>query len=76
MLDRDLDVEDVRRVLRDSRTIEEYDDETRLLLGRSGVRPVHVVARDAEGRDALFVITVYEPDPRRWDASFSARRRT
>lgn len=44
-----------------------------LVLGRSGTRPLHVVIR--EGPDTVFVITVYEPDPDRWDSAFLRRRR-
>ncbi|MHB1598182.1 MAG: DUF4258 domain-containing protein [Acidimicrobiales bacterium] len=72
MLDRGLDVEDVRAALRSSETIEEHDDASRLVLGRSGLRALHVVVKDVEPV-GVFVVTVYEPDPGRWDASLRRR---
>ncbi len=55
-------------------TIEDYEDETRLVFGRPGIRPLHVVVRENEMNHTTFVITVYEPELLRWDASFKARR--
>ncbi len=73
MLEWNLDVADVEAALAACETIEEYEDQTRLVLGRSGVRPLHVVIRENEMTQTTFVITVYEPDPSRWDASFKNR---
>ena len=71
MLQWDIDIADVISVLADHETIEEYDDGTKLLLGRSGVRALHIVTKD-DGA-VVFVITVYEPDPLRWNPSFQRR---
>jgi hypothetical protein len=60
MLDFGLDVSDIRAAVDSGETIEEYED-SRLLLGRSGVRPVHVVVRDEE--PLIFVITATSPTP-------------
>lgn len=73
MLEWRLDVADVERALDSSRTVEEYEDDARLLLGRSGVRPVHLVVRHDDQADVTYVITLYEPDPMKWDASFERR---
>lgn len=67
---------DVEAVLTEGETIEEYDDGARLVLGRSGPRPLHVVVRDDETTGRIFVITVYEPDPGLWDAAFRRRRQS
>ena len=67
-----LDVAHVEVALADGETIEEYDDGAKLILGRSGVRALHVVIRDE--KSARFVITVYEPSPFKWDAAFRRRR--
>ncbi|MDQ3680922.1 MAG: DUF4258 domain-containing protein [Actinomycetota bacterium] len=75
MLEWRLDVDDVEAVLANGETIEEYEDGSRLLLGRTGTRPVHAVVADEEVAGVTIVITVYEPDPERWDASFRQRRR-
>jgi hypothetical protein len=73
MLDWDVDPNDIAAVLATGETIEEYDDGSRLVLGRRAVRPIHVVAADVM-EDTTVVITVYEPSSSRWDATFRARR--
>ena len=75
MLDYSIDVPDVEASLVDGETIEEYEDGSRLVLGRAGLRPVHVVVREDDAGGVPFVITVYEPDEQRWDATFRHRRR-
>jgi hypothetical protein len=62
------------------RIVEEYPDDrpypSVLVLGRaSGGRPVHVVRAYAPEDDEVIVITVYEPDPNRWDEEFRQRRK-
>ena len=52
-------------MLANGETIVEYEDGSRLLLGRTGTRPVHVVVADEEEAGATIVVTVYEPDPQR-----------
>jgi hypothetical protein len=47
----------------------------RVILGRSGPRPLHVVVSGQSDDELMVVFTVYEPDPRRWDAAFRRRRR-
>ncbi len=59
--------------------VEEYlEDEpypTVLVFGRTvGGRPLHMVCAYARDEDRLVVVTVYEPDPRRWDEGFRRRR--
>ena len=72
--------QDVRRVLETGKTIESYPDDepypSRLVLGWSGARPLHVVVADNRDQDETVVITVYEPDPDRWEPDFSERRRS
>ena len=72
MLDFGLDVTDAATALASGETVEEYEDGTKLVLGRSsGARPLHVVVKELRG--TTFVITCYIPDPARWDASFRHR---
>lgn len=75
MLEWDVDVSDVEAVLETGETIEEYDDGARLVMGRAGIRPLHVVVRTELNTDEVFVITVYEPRAERWDARFMRRMR-
>lgn len=77
MFQRGVTVEDVRHVLATGETIEEYPDDTpypsRLVLGRVGSRPLHVVFAENQPSQEIIVVTVYEPDPDRWDSDFSRR---
>ncbi len=79
MARRNISDAEVRRVLTDWETIEEYPDDTpypsRLVLGWSGTRPLHVVAAHNAADGETTVITVYEPEPGQWEAGFRRRRR-
>jgi hypothetical protein len=46
-----------------------------LVFGRTqSGRPLHVVVAVARDEDRAIVITVYQPDPRRWEDDFRRRR--
>jgi hypothetical protein len=79
MFEREISKEDVRQALETGTIIESYPDDepypSCLVLGWSGVRPIHVVVADNRDEDEIIVITVYEPDPGRWEPGFSERRR-
>lgn len=74
MEERGLEVGDVEGIIGGGETIEEHDDGSRLVLGRMGVRPLHVVVMDNEAEGVRIVVTVYEPDPIRWEPDFRRRR--
>lgn len=78
MVERDISVEEVAAVVNDGETIEDYPTDTpfpsRLLLGWSGTRPIHVVAADDLESDITVVITVYQPDHELWELDFRTRR--
>ena len=78
MFRRAISVEDVRRVLADGETIEDYPDDkpypSRLLLGWRGARPLHVVAAHNAEDGETIVITAYEPDPELWEPDFRRRK--
>lgn len=78
MAERRISTDDVRHVLENGETIEEYPDDrpypSRLVLGFRGDHPLHVVAADDADLSRTMIVTVYEPDAAQWDASF--RRRT
>jgi hypothetical protein len=69
---------DVRQVVDSCETIIEYPDDlpypSRLVLGWLGARPIHAVLADNPGDQETIVITVYEPDPNRWEPGFRRRR--
>ena len=80
MFERGISETDVNRVLVGGEIIQTYPDDTpypsRLMLGWSGQRPIHVVAADVDDEGATVIVTVYEPDPRVWDADFKRRRQS
>jgi hypothetical protein len=77
MFERHVTVEEVQFVLETGKTVDNYPHDrpypSRLVLGWIGDRPLHLVV--AEAGDVTFVITVYEPDPKIWEAGFEKRRR-
>ncbi len=74
---RGITADDVRHVLRAGKVIEDYPTDTpypsRLLLAWRSGRPLHVVAAENDAASETIIITVYEPDPTRWDATFEKR---
>jgi hypothetical protein len=80
MFERRISLEDVRQVVRDGRPIEDYPDATpypsRLMLGWCGSRPLHVVVADNPSAGEAIIVTVYEPDPARWEDGFTRRKGT
>jgi Domain of unknown function (DUF4258) len=80
MFERGISETDVNRVLVDGEIIQTYPDDTpypsRLMLGWSGQRPIHVVAADVDDEGATVIVTVYEPDLKVWDADFKRRRQS
>lgn len=78
MFQRGIGRDEVVAVLSGGETIAEYPDDTpypsRLVLGFTNGKPVHVVvARDAE-TDTCIVVTVYEPHPDQWEVGFRRRK--
>ncbi len=78
MFERAITDADVRAVITHAEVVSDYPDDTpypsRLLLGFVRGRPLHVVLSYDQDRDECHVITVYEPDPERWQADFKRRR--
>ena len=70
--------DEVLAVIRDGEIIARYPDDKPLpaflLLGVVRGRPLHVVVAVADEGRACRVVTVYDPDPKVWDASFRRRR--
>jgi len=77
MIERNIPVAAVRDVLKNGEVVEEYlaDEPPRyLMLGWSGVRPIHVVAEDDPLTGETTAVTVYEPDIKLWKEDFTKRR--
>ncbi len=78
MFQRRIGAEEVRHILTAGEVIENYPDDlpfpSRLVLGWSGTRPLHVVAADNPMAQETIIITVYEPDPAEWQPDFKRRK--
>ena len=78
MFERGISEAQVREVLEGGEEITAYPDDkpypSRLLLGRRGERPLHVVAAYNAQDDEEIVITVYEPEAALWEDGFKRRR--
>jgi len=75
MFERRMSVAEVHQVLKDDDQLEDYGDGRYLVLGWVGTRAIHVVAEDDVVAQATTVVTVYEPDPRKWKSGFRKRKR-
>jgi hypothetical protein len=78
MFERRISAGNVRQVLETGEMIEDYSGEMPapggLMSGKPGQRPLHVVMAENIPADELVVITVYEPNPRAWQAGFRNRK--
>jgi hypothetical protein len=58
--------------------VEEYADDTpypsRLVLGFADGRPLHLVLAGPTPAGETIVVTLYEPDPERWEPGYTRRR--
>jgi len=80
MVQRHVDEQAIRHVLRNGEVIEDYPDDipypSYLILGFCGARPIHLVAADNHQDQETIIITVYEPDPAKWGPGFKVRRKS
>ncbi|MDY6851953.1 MAG: DUF4258 domain-containing protein [Thermodesulfobacteriota bacterium] len=79
MFQRRISQTEVLHVLKHGETIEEYPDDqpypSKLVLGWSGSRPLHVVVSENKQEGQLIIITVYEPDHKQWSSDFHRRKK-
>lgn len=78
MFERDVSAKNILSAIKKGETIEDYSSEmpepSRLILGFQGKRPFHVVISENTTTNELTVITVYIPDPEKWDKEFRSRK--
>lgn len=78
MAQRGIQEEDVEHVISTGEIIQEYPQDTPypsvLLLGWHNTRPIHVVMATDTANLRKIVITVYVPDPNKWEANFKRRK--
>ena len=75
---RQIRVEDVREVIANGQIIEDYPNDkygaSCLISGSTqNYRPIHLQC-SYPSRPLLKIITLYEPDPQRWNNNFTQRR--
>lgn len=77
MFERSMSVDDVLRVVDSGEVIEEYPDDypypSRLLFAKLSDRYLHVVIADNTTDNETIIVTIYEPDPAKWDSEFKRR---
>jgi len=78
MFERHVSVKKVSDALQTGETFEDYSSEmpepSRLILGFQGKRPFHVVTSENPEANEITIITVYIPDPDKWNKDFKSRR--
>ncbi|MGZ9222171.1 MAG: DUF4258 domain-containing protein, partial [Anaerolineales bacterium] len=71
MFERGVSYDKVKQILEVGETVEDYSSEmpepSRLILGFQGRRPFHVVTSENPETNEITIITVYIPDPNRWN---------
>lgn len=79
MFQRRIGKEEVWQVVAAGEIIETYPTDkpfpSRLILGWSGSRPIHVVAADDISAQETIIITVYQPGIEEWEPGFKRRKR-
>jgi hypothetical protein len=78
MFERKVPAHRVVQAIRTGEMIEDYSAEMpepgRLILDVQGKRPLHVVTSENPETNEITVITVYIPDPDKWDKEFKSRK--
>ncbi|HEX9389104.1 MAG TPA: DUF4258 domain-containing protein [Anaerolineales bacterium] len=78
MFERNVSVKKVSQALQSGEIIEDYSAEmpepSRLILGFQGKRPFHVVTSENSETNEIIIITVYIPDPDKWNKEFKSRK--
>jgi uncharacterized protein DUF4258 len=78
MFERNISMKNVEWALQSGETIEDYSGEmpepSRLILGFQGKRPFHMVTSENPQTNQIIIITVYVPDPDKWNKDFKSRR--
>ena len=78
IFERNVSIKRVKEALESGVTIEDYSTEMpepgRLILGFQGTRPFHVVTSENPEKNEITIITVYNPDPHKWNKDFRSRK--
>lgn len=78
MFERNVSVKSVAQAIRSGEAVEDYSTEmpepSQLILGFQGKRPFHMVTSQNLKANEITIITVYIPDPGKWNKDFKSRR--
>jgi len=78
MFERNISAQNISQALLSGEIIEDYSAEMpepgRLILGFQGKRPFHIVISENLETNETTIITVYLPDPGRWNKDFRRRK--
>ncbi len=78
MFERGISIADIQQVQQAGKVIEDYPDDLPyrgyLILGWHEDRPIHAVSCYDQGAQETILITVYVPNPARWEANFKKRK--
>jgi len=78
MFERNISLKNVSQAIQSGETIEDYSSEmpepSRLILGFQGKRPFHLVTSTHPETKEITIITVYIPDPEKWNKDLKSRR--
>jgi len=78
MFERNISIKKVSQAIQSGETIEDYSAEmpepSRLILSYQGKRPFHVVTSENPETNQITIITVYLPDPNKWNKDFKSRK--
>ena len=78
IFERGVRIDEILAALEAPTLVEDYPDEapypSRLVLGWARSRPLHLVLAGPTPEGDTIVVTLYEPDPQRWEAGFMKRR--
>ena len=77
MFERNVSCEELANIIRKGELVENYPNNkpypSKLVLGRANNRPLHVVFTFNKEEKSAVVVTVYEPDPRKWTKNLVRR---
>jgi Domain of unknown function (DUF4258) len=78
MFERNISAKKVSQALQSGEMIEDYSAEmpepSQLVLGFQGKRPFHMVTSENPETNEITIITVYIPDPDKWNKDFKSRK--
>jgi hypothetical protein len=79
MFERKVNQTEILDVIANGKLIENYPNDqpypSRLILGYSNGRPLHLVIADSIDTGEMIVITAYEPNLEIWEQGFEIRRK-